>query len=95
MRPPARCAASAEYAHAAHVQVVPFHPAATYSEAPGLDAADFATRSPVPLLHLLRQSDVEAAEAAHPDSGGIATQNAARLRGEGAARLAALLAACG
>jgi len=76
----------------ANIQVVPFHPSASYSALPD-DAADYATRSTVPILHLLRQSDVDAEEARWqgPD---ITAANAARLRGEGRARLCSLLARC-
>eukprot|EP00466_Bigelowiella_natans_P003086 jgi/Bigna1/70793/fgenesh1_pg.13_\ len=42
------------------IQVVPFHPNATYAEED--DAYDFSTRSPYPTLHLLRESDLRAAE---------------------------------
>ena len=58
---------------------------------PGCDAAEYVTRSPVPLLHLLRTSDVERAEKSWsgPD---IPEANASRLRGMGAPAVGAMLA---
>jgi len=41
------------------IQVVPFHPNATYGD--DEDAYNYATRSPYPMLHLLRESDLEIA----------------------------------
>ena len=72
----------------APVQVLAFHPHAAYGDVT-LDAADFSTRSPVPMLHLLRDADVEKAEhswaAQHaPHSApGIQERNQALLRGRG------------
>ena len=79
-----------------NLQLIPFHPLATYSEVPGDDAADFASRSPHPLFHLLRESDVRAAEAAWGRRGGrnIQESNEAMLRGLGHAAMADLLARC-
>jgi hypothetical protein len=68
-----------------NIQVVPFHPAAVYSE--NDDPADFSARSPHPTLHLLRNSDVERAEAGWRGAD-IKEANAAQLRGIGAGRLA-------
>ena len=61
------------------------------SHGPGGDAAEYVTRSPVPLLHLLRTSDVERAEKSWsgPD---IPEANASRLRGMGAPAVGAMLA---
>uniref|UniRef100_A0A7S2AY05 Uncharacterized protein n=1 Tax=Octactis speculum TaxID=3111310 RepID=A0A7S2AY05_9STRA len=70
------------------IQVLPFHPDATFTDVQS-DAADFSSRSPVPMLHLLRDADVEMAEyewaQRHaPDSPpGIQERNAAYLRGLG------------
>ena len=90
---PRRCHSHTSFA--ANVQVVPFHPEAMYesdhdSKHPG-DAAEYATRSPVPMLHLLRTSDVERAERGWegPD---ICDTNAGRLRGLGMARVDGMLA---
>ena len=60
-----------------------------------LDAFDFSTRSPVPMLHLLRQADVDAGEEQWFAQGGLPIQerNAAYLRGMGYEQAAALRAA--
>ena len=64
-------------------------------EAAQLDAFDFSTRSPVPMLHLLRQADVDAGEEQWFSQGGLPIQerNAAYLRGIGYEQAAALRAA--
>ena len=81
----------------APIQVVPFHPDAAFSDSER-DAADFATRSPLPMLHLLRDSDVETAEArwvaAHPEPLFIQERNAAYLRGLGWEKARALSEGC-
>ena len=108
----------------ADVQILPFHPLATYgaagedddgdeeeeeeveveveveveeeeAQAAQLDAFDFSTRSPVPMLHLLRQADVDAGEEQWFSQGGLPIQerNAAYLRGIGYEQAAALRAA--
>ncbi|KAL1508031.1 hypothetical protein AB1Y20_007627 [Prymnesium parvum] len=82
----------------APIKVLPFHPEAVYSET-SEDPADFATRSPVPILHLLRESDVDAAEEqwreAHPEPLYIQERNAAYLRGLGWEKLQSIAqAAC-
>ena len=115
----------------ADVQILPFHPLATYGgaedededededdrdgegegvgeddfdacdegeeevQASQLDAFDFSTRSPVPMLHLLRQADVDAGEEQWFAGGGLPIQerNAAYLRGIGYEQAAALRAA--
>lgn len=60
------------------------------------DAGNFSTRCPYPVLHLLRQSDVEAAEEvmySGPPEGwpNIQEENEARLRGIGVGRLSRML----
>jgi len=44
------------------VVVVPFHPLATWDD-DELDLGHYTSRSPLPTVHLLRQSDIERAEA--------------------------------
>jgi hypothetical protein len=72
------------------IQLVPFHPEALYSETER-DAAEYATRSPLPVIHLLRCSDIRRAEAEW-EGADIPSTNADRLRGMGAATLAGTLA---
>ena len=72
------------------IQLVPFHPEALYSETER-DAAEYATRSPLPIIHLLRCSDIKRAEAEW-EGGDVTSANEDRLRGVGAAALAGMLA---
>lgn len=73
------------------IQVVHFHPHARWGASDSRDAADYSTRSPVPMLHLLRDNDVVQAEAEwvriHGGSEELAPDiqetNAAMLRGIG------------
>ena len=39
---------------------MPFHPAAQYGD-DARDAAEYATRAPLPIIHLLRDADVRCA----------------------------------
>ena len=70
----------------AHIQLLAFHPAAEFDDSIN-DPADLALRSPHPLLHLLRDSDVTAAEehwiATHGAPPTVQERNAAYLRGLG------------
>jgi len=82
--------------HGQTLQIVLFHPSAvrsTYAAGPA-DAADYALRSPFPVVQLLREVDLLDAVRAHPDSGGIPARNAARLRALGEDRCRERLEAC-
>ena len=72
-------------ADAAAIQLLAFHPLAEF-ETPE-DPADLSLRSPHPLIHLLRDADVVAAEEqwmqAHGEPPSIQERNAAYLRGLG------------
>lgn len=80
------------------VQVLAFHPRAAF-EHPH-DAADFSMRSPLPMLHLLRDDDVVEAERqwaqqhAPGPVPGIQERNAALLRGMGYDKVAELVRQC-
>jgi hypothetical protein len=86
------------HAGAPEVQLLAFHPAATFGES-AHDPADLSMRSPHPMLHLLRDSDVEAAEGswleqhAPAPAPSIQERNAALLRGIGYASASAQAAA--
>jgi len=79
---------------ASAVQFLAFHPQAEFGEH---DAADFSMRSPLPMLHLLRDDDVVAAEEeweqqhAPGPTPGIQERNAALLRGMGYTAVAELV----
>ena len=62
-----------------------------------VDPADYTGRSPHPILHLLRQSDVDAADESWFERGpgdDIRAKNAALLRGMGERKMRAALAKC-
>ena len=62
------------------IQVASFHPRYRFEDA-GPDAIEnFTNRSPYPMLHLLRESSVERAVTAHPDTTGIYRTNIDTLR---------------
>ncbi|RMF00116.1 MAG: DUF1415 domain-containing protein [Bacteroidetes bacterium] len=63
-------------------QIVGFHPYFRFADSlgPG-DAADFVNRSPLPLLHLIREESISEARATYPDIEAIPARNARKLRG--------------
>lgn len=74
--------------HADRIQLVGFHPAYRFADAPPDDPANATNRSPHPMVHVLRRADVARAAASHPDVAGIPARNVALLRelGEAAVR---------
>jgi len=66
------------------VQVVGFHPEAVFADEPADDPANYAARAPMAVVHLLREDEVAAAVAAHPDAQGISLRNAKHLRARAA-----------
>jgi len=61
---------------------------------PPFAVAQFANRSPFPMIHLLRQESVTDAVDEHPNSVAIAQANARLLRGLGTERLEEMVEAC-
>ena len=80
--------AESDASGAAAIQLLAFHPRAEFGD-DARDPADLSMRSPHPMLHLLRDADVEAAEEswarmhAPSEPPGIQERNAALLRGLG------------
>jgi hypothetical protein len=75
-------------------QLASFHPEYCFAgEAPD-DAANYTNRSPYPMIHILRESDLEQAIASHPDPEGIPQRNIDLTRSMGLKKMQALLAAC-
>ena len=74
--------------HADRVQLVGFHPAYRFADAPPDDPANATNRSPHPTIHLLRRADVARAAAGHADVHAIPQRNITLLRqlGEAAVR---------
>lgn len=73
-------------------QLASFHPDYCFDGAEPEDPANFTNRSPLPMLHLLREAGLERAIAHHPDPEGIPARNIAAMRELGHARLARELA---
>jgi uncharacterized protein len=72
------------------LQVASFHPQYQFADSSAGDVDNCTNRSPYPTLHLLRESSVERAVAAHPDTEQIYRDNIKTLRQlghEGWARL--------
>lgn len=61
-------------------QIASFHPDYRFADAPAEDPAHWTNRSPYPLLHLLRESSIDAAVNACPNIGQIPEQNIEKLR---------------
>ena len=57
-----------------------FHPQYQFDGTQADDIENFTNRSPVPLLHLLREDSVEAALDHHPDADSIPQANIQRMR---------------
>ena len=62
------------------LQVATFHPDYQFEGTEPEDVTNYTNRAPVPILHLLREADVEEAVDSHPDPEGIPERNMARLR---------------
>ncbi len=62
------------------LQVVSFHPDYVFWGNDREDQANFANRSPYPMLHILREDDVEDAVKRHPDIQSIPETNIERLQ---------------
>jgi hypothetical protein len=65
------------------LQVASFHPGYLYEGNAADDSANFVTRSPYPMLHLLRESSIDRAVAAFPDASQIVDKNKRTLRALG------------
>jgi hypothetical protein len=62
------------------LQVASFHPDYRFAGSAADDVENCTNRSPVPMLHLLREDSVERAVAAFPDPDAIVSRNLATLR---------------
>ena len=65
------------------LQIASFHPDYQFDGNTRGDLANYVTRSPYPMLHLLRESSVERAVAAFPDASQIVDKNVRTLRALG------------
>lgn len=76
------------------LQVASFHPGYQFADEAPDDVSHWTNRSPHPVLHLIREDDIERAAATHPDVDGIPDANIARLRTLGRPAIEALLERC-
>lgn len=76
------------------LQVASFHPDYQFADEAPDDLSHWTNRSPHPVLHLIREDDIDRAAATHPDVDGIPDANIARLRELGRPALEALFDRC-
>ena len=62
------------------LQVASFHPQYRFAGTQSEDIENYTNRSPYPMLHLLRETSIERAVAAVPDTGEIYRRNIRTLR---------------
>ena len=65
------------------IQVASFHPGYQFAGTEPDDIENYTNRSPYPMLHLLRESSVDAAVAAFPDTAQIYERNIETMRALG------------
>ena len=65
------------------IQLAHFHPAYLFASEPAADISHFTNRSPLPTLHLLRESMLTRVLASFPDPAGIPRRNIDTLRALG------------
>lgn len=76
------------------IQIASFHPHYRFAGTSAEAAENYSNRSPYPMLHLLREAEVEAAVAAYPGIDDIPRRNIVRLKALGSACLHARWRAC-
>lgn len=72
------------------IQIASFHPDYQFAGTEPGDLSNFTNRSPYPMLHLIRETDVEQAALRHPDVEGIPERNIALMNELGRERLTAM-----
>ena len=75
-------------------QLAHFHPDYCFEGDPEEAASNYSNRSPYPTLHIIRETSMERAIAAHPDVDSIPDRNIAFLNKKGSPFFADLLASC-
>ncbi|MCG8427746.1 MAG: DUF1415 domain-containing protein [Chromatiales bacterium] len=76
------------------IQVAGFHPDYCFADSDEADPANYTNRSPYPMFHLIREDDLEAAVASHPDPAGIPARNIQLLRDMGLEEMRQRLRRC-
>lgn len=74
------------------IQIASFHPDYQFAGTTPDDASNYTNRSPYPLLHLIREADVEEAVQRHPDVEGIPERNIRLIHELGVDHMRRLLA---
>lgn len=75
-------------------QLASFHPDYLFEGVAANDPSHYTNRSPYPMLHILRETSVEAAVKSHPDPEKIPQRNIELTRDLGLDAMQALLANC-
>jgi hypothetical protein len=75
-------------------QVASFHPDYQFAGTRPADAENYSSRSPYPLLHILRESSIDEAIERYADVDGIPARNIETLNALGERKLQALWQAC-
>lgn len=84
----------AEQGYEGELQIASFHPDYQFAGTQLDDPENYTNRAPYPILHLLRESSLEAAIEAHPDVDSIPEKNIETMNALGVAAIRARLAAC-
>jgi hypothetical protein len=75
-------------------QIASFHPSYQFAGTKHDDPENYTNRSPYPMLHILRESSLEAVIDVHPNTDEIPMVNIERLRQLGAKHMRQLLSSC-
>jgi len=73
------------------IQIASFHPQYQYADASPNSAANYVTRSPFPMLHLLREESVAHAIESHSDTTQIPEENIKKMEALGLKQLKLIL----
>lgn len=74
------------------IQIASFHPDYCFEGVPPHDPSHYSNRSPYPMLHFLREEQLQLALASYPNPEQIPENNISRLRELGTTAILALLA---
>ena len=75
-------------------QLASFHPNYCFADSEVDDPANYTNRSPYPMLHLIREDDIEQALSTYSNPEGIPERNISLTRNLGLAKMQQLLADC-
>ena len=84
----------AEQGYEGIYQLASFHPDYCFADSDKGDAANYTNRSPYPMLHLIREAQLEQALAHYPNPEQIPERNIQLTRAMGSQALTTLLEAC-